>query len=106
MPVAGSPRGGDRRHDEVNAWRAAGLDVVVSLTEPDEATAQVVFAHEAGAGATRGITLHAFPLPHPGAPPSKQTVSGLAGELVRAAGSVLNAVKARVARESSPLRYS
>ena len=44
------PRGGDWLRDETAAWREAGVDVVVSLLEPEEA-AQLVLEDEAGAAA-------------------------------------------------------
>ena len=41
------PRGGDWLGDEASAWREAGIDMVVSLLEPEEPTnASVDFAHE------------------------------------------------------------
>src|SRR5262245_8964792 len=48
------PRGGDWLRDETMAWREAGLDVVVSLLEPEEA-AQLVLEDEAAAAAASGI---------------------------------------------------
>jgi hypothetical protein len=36
LAVVMRPRGGDRLEDEADAWRRAGLDVIVSLLEKDE----------------------------------------------------------------------
>jgi len=52
------------------AWREAGLDVVVSLLEPEEAE-QLVLEDEAAAAAASGIAFHLFPIPDRGTPASK-----------------------------------
>jgi protein-tyrosine phosphatase len=36
LAISARPRGGDWLEDEVESWRRAGLDVVVSLLTPDE----------------------------------------------------------------------
>ncbi len=36
VAIVPRPRGGDWLEDEVRAWRAAGIDVVVSLLTDDE----------------------------------------------------------------------
>ena len=64
------PRGGDWLRDETMAWREAGLDVVVSLLEPEEAE-QLVLEDEAAAAAASGIAFHLFPIPDRGTPASK-----------------------------------
>lgn len=74
------PRGGDWLADETTAWREAGVEMVVSLLEPEEA-AQLVLEDEAAAAASSGIAFRAFPIPDRGVPTSKESVAELAGEL-------------------------
>lgn len=78
------PRGGDWLADETAAWREAGVEMVVSLLEPDEA-AQLVLEDEAAAAASSGIAFRAFPIPDRDVPSSKESVgpvSSLAPVLV------------------------
>lgn len=77
------PRGGDWLDDEIAAWREAGVDLVVSLLEPEEAT-QLVLQEEARAAASNGIAFRAFPIPDRGVPASKEAVAQLAIEIVAA----------------------
>ena len=56
------PRGGDWLGDETTAWREAGIDMVVSLLEPEE-EAQLVLEGEAAAAAASGIDFRPFPIP-------------------------------------------
>jgi len=63
------PRGGDWLEDEVRAWRRAGIDVVVSLLENDEA-AQFELLQEPEAARANGIRFISFPVPDRGVPAS------------------------------------
>jgi predicted protein tyrosine phosphatase len=74
------PRGGDWLTDEIAAWREAGVEMVVSLLEPDEA-AQLVLEDEATAAAAGGIAFRAFHIPDRGVPASKESVAALASEI-------------------------
>ena len=56
MAVATRPRGGDWLEDETDGWRRAGLEVVVSLLEEDEA-AQLELTNEAAVARSKGIQL-------------------------------------------------
>src|SRR5215469_14841665 len=47
LAVIGRPRGGDWLEDEVSAWRRAGLDVIVSLLEAEEAAQLELLEEEA-----------------------------------------------------------
>jgi hypothetical protein len=38
LAISPLPRGGDWLEDEIRAWRDAGVEVVVSLVTPDEAS--------------------------------------------------------------------
>jgi protein-tyrosine phosphatase len=69
--------------DEIAAWRDAGIDVVVSLLEPEE-EAQLVLENEAGAAAASGIDFRPFPIPDRGVPASRESVAELASEIVDA----------------------
>lgn len=77
------PRGGDWLGDEMRAWRESGIDVVISLLEPDE-EAQLVLEGEAAAAAASGIAFKPFPIPDRGVPASRESVAELANEIVNA----------------------
>jgi protein-tyrosine phosphatase len=77
------PRGGDWLRDETTAWREAGIDLVVSLLEPEE-EAQLVLEGEAAAAAASGINFRPFPIPDRGVPASRESVAALATEIVDA----------------------
>jgi protein-tyrosine phosphatase len=83
------PRGGDWLADEAAAWRAAGIDMVVSLLESDE-EAQLVPEGEAAAAATNSIEFRAFPIPDRGVPASRESVAELADDIVSALDSGKN----------------
>jgi hypothetical protein len=55
------PRGGAWLPDEVQGWRAAGVDVVVALLTPAECE-ELALDEEAGLCGRTGITFIAFPL--------------------------------------------
>jgi protein-tyrosine phosphatase len=69
--------------DEIAAWREAGVEMVVSLLEPDEA-AQLVLEDEAAAATAGGIAFRPFPIPDRGVPASKEAVATLANEILDA----------------------
>jgi protein-tyrosine phosphatase len=83
------PRGGDWLADETAAWRAAGIDMVVSLLEAEE-EAQLVLKGEAAAAAASGIDFRALPIPDRGVPASQETVAELADDIVEALHSGKN----------------
>jgi protein-tyrosine phosphatase len=70
------PRGGDWLADEVQAWRDAGLDVVVSLLAPDEA-AELELQEEEACARREGIEFLAFPIPDYGVPRSRSELAVL-----------------------------
>ena len=78
------PRGGNWLADEVHAWREAGVDVAVSLLEPDEAS-DLGLDGEAEVANSKRIRFFSFPIPDRGIPTSTRDVSKfletLAGEL-------------------------
>jgi protein-tyrosine phosphatase len=69
LAVVTRPRGGDWLEDEVSGWRRAGLDIVISLLEKDEA-AQLELDHEADVAKSKGIEFVSFPIPDRGVPAS------------------------------------
>ena len=69
--------------DETAAWHAAGIDMVVSLLEPEEEV-QLVLEGEATAAAASGIDFRAFPIPDRGVPASRESVAELADDIVDA----------------------
>ncbi len=80
LAVSPRPRGGDWLQDEVNAWRKAGLDVIVSLLENDEAL-QLDLADEGSAVESVGIRFMSFPIPDRGVPASIQQTLSLLGNI-------------------------
>lgn len=77
------PRGGDWLGDETRAWREAGIDMVVSLLEPEEEV-QLVLEGEAAAASASGIEFRPFPIPDRGVPASPDSVVELASGIVDA----------------------
>lgn len=69
LAVATRPRGGDWLNDEARGWRQAGLDVVVSLLEKEEAT-QLDLEHEGDFAESNNIHFLSFPIPDRGVPAS------------------------------------
>jgi protein-tyrosine phosphatase len=83
LAVAARPRGGDWLEDEAAGWRRAGLDVVVSLLENEEA-AQLQLVHEEDAAESNGIDFISFPIPDRGVPASTPAVVSLLKKIVEA----------------------
>src|SRR5947209_2297365 len=69
LAVTARPRGGDWLDDEALGWRRAGLDVIVSLLEEEEA-AQLDLDREADAAASHQMHFISFPMPDRGVPAS------------------------------------
>src|SRR6267142_4563107 len=69
LAVVTRPRGGDWLEDEASGWHRAGLDVVVSLLENEEA-AQLDLAREGQFAKSEGIEFISFPIPDRGVPES------------------------------------
>jgi len=73
--IAARPRGGDWLSDEAHAWREAGIDILISLLENDEA-AQLYLGGERQAAEAQAIAFISFPIPDRGIPPSTdETIS-------------------------------
>jgi predicted protein tyrosine phosphatase len=83
LGILSRPRGGDWLRDEMRAWREAGVDVAISLLEPDEAT-QLALEGEAAAASATGIMFRSFPIPDRGVPATQEAVADLVADVVRA----------------------
>jgi protein-tyrosine phosphatase len=83
LGIVPRPRGGEWLADDTKAWRAAGVDLVVSLLEPEE-SAELALEDEAAAAAASGISFRPFPIPDRGVPASKGAVAEIAGEVLAA----------------------
>lgn len=81
--MAARPRGGDWLEDEVSGWREAGLDVVVSLLEKDEA-AQLELGHEGDIAKSKGVRFISFPIPDRGVPASTRDALSLLTDIAAA----------------------
>jgi hypothetical protein len=81
LAVAPRPRGGDWLDGEIAGWRAAGIDVVVSLLTPDEA-AEFGLEDEAAAAGSGGMRFVGFPVPDRGTPGSRERFRELVSEVV------------------------
>lgn len=89
LAIVPRPRGGDWLGDETGAWRNAGIDMVVSLLEPEE-EAQLVLEGESATASATGIEFTPFPIPDRGVPPSHASVAELVNGIVDALDSGRN----------------
>ena len=85
LAIVPRPRGGDWLGDETGAWRNAGIDMVVSLLEPEE-EAQLVLEGESATASATGIEFTPFPIPDRGVPPSHASVAELVNGIRRCLG--------------------
>ena len=76
LAIALRPRGGDWLDDEVRAWRRAGVDVVLSLLEPEEEQ-QLNLSGERDAAERNGIQFTSCPVVDLGVPSSIQATVSL-----------------------------
>src|ERR1051326_6760619 len=80
LAIMPRPLAGDCLEDEISGWRAAGVDLVVSLLEPGE-IAELGLGEEAACCRTHGIELISFPIPDRGVPASLREAINLARSL-------------------------
>jgi protein-tyrosine phosphatase len=83
LAIATRPRGGDWLKDELDGLRRAGVDVVISLLETNEAD-QLDLVDERQAAEANGIRFISFPIPDRGIPASVQSAISLMSDLVGA----------------------
>jgi protein-tyrosine phosphatase len=70
LAVASRPRGGDWLEDEINSWRRAGVNAVLSLLTPEEERT-FDLSSEAGAVKTQGMDFISLPIPDRQVPASE-----------------------------------
>lgn len=80
LAIMARPRAGDWLEDEIAGWQMAGIDIVVSLLEPDE-IAELGLSREAALCQDRDITFVSFPIPDRGLPASTAAAKALAERL-------------------------
>jgi protein-tyrosine phosphatase len=81
LAIAPRPRGGDWLGDEASAWRRAGINVVVSLLEDEEA-AELGLEDERQAAERQAISFISFPIPDRGIPASAEAAVSVIGAIV------------------------
>jgi protein-tyrosine phosphatase len=102
LGIAARPRGGDWLDDEVAAWRAAGVDCVVSALTPAEER-ELDLADEEAVCRQRGMQFVRCPIPDRGVPASaaslRQVLSRIVGNL-RADRAVLTHCRQGIGRSA------
>lgn len=83
LGIVPRPRGAEWLDDEIRAWRDAGIDLVVSLLEPDEAR-DLGLTDEPMSSTASGLVFRAFPVPDRGVPRSREAVAELADDILDA----------------------
>src|ERR1035441_4990133 len=83
LAIIPRPRGGDWLEDEASGWRRAGIDIVVSLLENEEA-AQLELLSEPDAAGANSIRFISFPIPDRGVPASTPAALSLMADLADA----------------------
>lgn len=102
LAIVPRPRGGDWLQDELVLMKRAGVDVLVSMLQVDEAT-ELGLSREATACEAAGIVFQSFPVPDRETPPSiisfTRFIEGLRTE-VHAGRSVAVHCRASIGRSS------
>jgi hypothetical protein len=80
LSISARPRGGEWLAEELSAWRRAGIDIVVSLLEPEE-TSDLDLEQEKVNSEANGIEFHSFPIIDRGVPTDRMTVQSFLGDL-------------------------
>jgi hypothetical protein len=83
LGIVPRPRGGDWLEDEVQSWRAAGLDIIVSLLTPGEIE-ELDLQQEKALCLEQGIQFQSFPIQDRGVPPSRESMAALVKSLEKA----------------------
>src|SRR5580704_9521933 len=102
LAIVPRPRGNDWLEDDVSQMKRAGVDVLVSMLQPDEAT-ELGLAAEAELCAAAGIKFRSFPIADRATPTSTvdfaEFVEGLRAE-IHAGRSVAVHCRASIGRSS------
>ena len=80
LAIVSRPRGGDWLDDEASAWRRAGIDVILSLLENEEA-GQLGLGDERQAAENQGIDFISFPIPDRSIPASTEAAMSAIGRI-------------------------
>ena len=102
LAIVPLPRGGDWLEDEVSRMKRAGVDVLVSMLQPDEAT-ELGLSEEARLCEAGGIRFRSFPIPDRETPSSTVSFAKFIQELrndVHAGRSVAVHCRASIGRSS------
>jgi hypothetical protein len=101
LAIMPRPRAGDWLDDEIAGWKAAGIDLVVSLLEPDEA-AELGLCREAGLCRQHAIEFVSFPIPDRGVPlqPAALALARLLASGISAGRSAVVHCRAGIGRSS------
>ena len=83
LGIVPRPRGGEWLDDETRTWRDAGIDVVVSLLEPDEEE-ELALTGESASSVASGLDFRSFPIADRGVPSSHEAVAQLVDHIVDA----------------------
>jgi len=80
LAISTRPRGGGWLENEIRAWRRAGIDAVVSLLTPDEAS-ELGLEQEPNYCCANGISYYSLPIMDRSVPGSNRDVLRLIGKL-------------------------
>jgi predicted protein tyrosine phosphatase len=83
LGIVPRPRGAEWLDDETRAWREVGIDIVVSLLEPDEA-AELSLAGESASSGASDVEFRSFPIPDRSVPHSREAVAQLVDQMTDA----------------------
>jgi predicted protein tyrosine phosphatase len=83
LGIVPRPRGAEWLDEELRSWREAGIDLVVSLLEPDEER-DLGLTGESASSTASGLVFRAFPIPDRSVPRSREAVAELADQIVDA----------------------
>lgn len=90
LTIAPRPRGGDWLNDELRAWRRSGIDIIVSLLEPEEAS-RLGLDEEQALSAVNGIEYYSLPIADRRAPTSGlDTVRDIDSKLQQGKNAVIH----------------
>ena len=102
LAIAARPRAHDWLDDEIERWRSASVNVVVSLLEPEEVL-DLGLEAESDSCAKAGIAFISFPIPDRGVPVSlaktRELVAKLEARLVAGDGVLIHC-RAGIGRSS------
>ena len=102
IAIMARPRAGEWLELEVNDWKKLGVEIVVSLLEPEEIS-ELALPQEAELCRSSGIDFISFPIRDRGVPASEQEVLQLADSLiafVKAGRSIAIHCRAGIGRSS------